>query len=64
MNVVNRMSASAAMVHRVPAQPLPFTSPIAADFTLAQRFARYALTALALVAMSALFASQIAATLH
>lgn len=36
----------------------------AAQFTVPQRIARYGLTALAIVAMSTLFATQIAATLH
>lgn len=67
MNVLNRVSASAAMMHRAPLRvvsALPFVDPIAAELTLAQRVARYGLTAFALLAMSALFASQVAATLH
>jgi hypothetical protein len=47
-------------------RPAPRSAPreAAAEFTLAQRAARYGLTALAIVALSALFATQIAAVLR
>jgi hypothetical protein len=64
MNIVNRMSTTAPLMHRAPALPFDGASSIAAEFTLAQRFARFGLTALAIVAMSALFGTQLAATLH
>lgn len=51
-------------MHGAPLHALEVPRPIAADFTFAQRIARYGLTAIAIAAMSALFASQIAATLR
>lgn len=47
-------------------RPAPRSAPRAAtsEFTLAQRAARFGLTALAIAALSALFATQIAAVLR
>lgn len=51
-------------MHGAPLHALEVPRPIAADFTFAQRIARCGLTTFAIVALSVLFASQIAATLR
>lgn len=52
-------STGATLVH-----PAPFAPATAADFTIPQRVARYGLTMVAIAATSAIFATQIASTLH
>lgn len=61
--VRRRASTTATSRHRA-SQARALAHPIAADVTIPQRIARYGLTAIAIVAMSALFATQIAASLH
>jgi len=57
MNAVTRASTSAPLVRHA-------SDPSVGELTLAQSLARWALTFLAMLAMSGLFAALIANTLH
>lgn len=59
VDVIRRPSTSATVMRRAPARAETTT-----EFTTAQRLMRYGLTILAIAGMSALFATQIAATLR